>query len=178
MMKTKGFTLLELLITLTVVGIIATIGVPSLRAVIMDNRLASQANQFVYSINMARSAAVRFQRNAIVCASANYDAAVPSCSDDPDWSNGWIVWVDKDRNATPDATEIISVNEPLSDSSTFTSLAVSRFTYDARGFAVPSGAAGTTDGELTLCDDRSGETGRVIKVNNVGRINISRQACS
>ena len=64
----------------------------------MDNRLVSQSNQFVTSVKMARSAAVRFQRPATVCSSDNFDAAVPTCSNNDDWSDGWIVWVDKNRD--------------------------------------------------------------------------------
>ena len=169
--RSSGFTLMELMVTLAVAAIILSVGVPSFRAIIMDNRLVSQANQLVTSIKIARSAAVRYQRNATVCASANFDAAVPSCSASTDWSNGWIVWVDKDRDAATDANEVISVFGPIHDASTLTSGAAA-FTYDARGFGV-SGAA-----DLTLCDNRTAETGRLIRVNAVGRTNVSRQGCS
>jgi len=173
-MKTmqKGFTLIELIVTLAVAAIVLSVGVPSFRGVIMDNRLVSQSNQFVTSVKMARSAAVRFQRPATVCSSANFDAAVPTCSADNDWSDGWIVWVDKDRDAATDANEIISVYEPLNNSSTFTSTGLGAFTYNARGFGIAGGD------DLTMCDDRTGEMGRVIRVNNVGRTNVSRQVCS
>lgn len=169
--RNSGFTLIELMITLAVAAIILSVGVPSFRAVIMDNRLVSQANQLVTSIKIARSAAVRYQRNATVCASANFDAAVPSCSASTDWSNGWIVWVDKDRDAATDANEVISVFGPIHDASTLTSGAAA-FTYDARGFGV-TGAA-----DMTLCDNRTAETGRLIRVNAVGRTNVQRQGCS
>jgi len=167
----KGFTLLELVITLAIVAIVVSFGVPSFRGIIMDNRLVSQTNQFVRSINLARSAAVSFQRNAVLCVSANYDAALPTCAAGTDWSNGWIVWVDKDRDSVTDANEIVSVFPPLADNTTFSSLAISQFTYNARGFLV----AGD---DLTLCDSRSGETGRLIRVNPTGRTNVSTQACT
>lgn len=166
-----GFTLLELMVTIAIAAIVLSVGVPSFRGVIMDNRLVSQANQIVTSIKIARSAAVRFQRNATVCASSNFDATTPSCSASNDWSNGWIVWVDKDRDATTDANEVISVFGPIHNASTLNSGAAS-FTYDARGFATTGG------GDLTLCDSRTSETGRLIRVNAVGRTNVSRQGCS
>jgi len=167
-----GFTLVELIVTLAVAAIVLSVGVPSFRGVIMDNRLVSQANQFVTSVKMARSAAVRFQRPATVCSSANFDAAVPTCSANNDWSDGWIVWVDKDRDALTDANEIISVFGPISAASTLSSTSASRFTYDGRGFAT------TPPGSLTLCDSRTSEMGRLIKVNNVGRTNVKREGCS
>lgn len=171
MAKNNGFTLLELLVTLAVASILISVGVPGFRGIIMDNRLAGEANQFVTAVNLARSSAVRYQRNATVCASNNYDDPVPTCSGGTDWSTGWIVWVDKDRDNATDANEVVAVNGPLSDSSTFTSGAMGAFRYDALGF----GLAGADI--LTLCDDRSGEMGRRIAVNNVGRTNVSRQVC-
>ena len=88
MTRQGGFTLLELMVTIAIAAIVLSVGVPSFRGVIMDNRLVSQANQIVTSIKIARSAAVRFQRNATVCASSNFDATTPSCSASNDWSNG------------------------------------------------------------------------------------------
>lgn len=172
MTRKGGFTLLELIATLAVAAILLSVGVPSFRGVIMDNRLVTDANLVVTSIKLARSAAVRFQRNATVCASANFDDAVPDCTASTDWSNGWIVWVDKDRDSATDANEILSVFGPINESSTLTSGTASRFTYDARGFALTGGD------DLTLCDNRSGEMGRLIRINATGRTNVSRQGCS
>lgn len=170
--KQKGFNLIELMVVLAVASIVLSVGVPSFRGVIMDNRLADQANRFVTSVNAARSYAVRYQRNATVCATADYSAAVPTCDVTTDWSGGWIVWVDKNRDSITDANEVISVHEPLSETSTFSSVAASGFTYDARGFSVNGGD------DLTLCDSRTAETGRLIRINNVGRTNVARQVCS
>jgi len=120
---------------------------------------------------LARSTAVRYQRNATACASANYDAAVPTCTATNDWSNGWIVWVDKDRDTVTDANEVVSVYGPLPESSTFVATGATAFTYDSRGFSLAGG------NDLTMCDDRTGETGRLIRVNAAGRTNISRVGC-
>ena len=171
MKREGGFTLLELMVTIAILAIVLSIGVPSYRGVIMDNRMAAQANLFATSIKLARSNAVKYQRSATVCSSSNFDAAVPTCSSNADWSNGWIVWVDKDRDATTDANEVISVFGPIHNASTLSSGAAA-FTYDARGF----GTTGAAD--MTLCDSRTAETGRLIRVNTVGRTNVSRQGCS
>lgn len=172
MKRESGFTLLELMVTVGIAAILLSVGVPSFKGMIMDSRLARDSNQFVASISMARSAAVKYQRNATVCASTDYSAPVPTCSASQDWSNGWIVWVDKDRDGATDGNEIISVQAPIDGTTTFSASAVSRFSYDARGFGA------TPSDDLTMCDNRSGETGRVIKVNNVGRTHVARQGCS
>ena len=171
-MQKNGFTLLELMVTLAVVAILLSVGVPGFRGIIMDNRLVNEANQFVTAVNTARSAAVRYQRNATVCMTTNYSAAVPSCGSSQDWSTGWIVWVDKDRDGATDANEVIAVHEPVAGSITMQTSSASAFTYNARGFST------TGADDVRMCDDRSSETGRLIKVNNVGRTNVSRQTCT
>jgi type IV fimbrial biogenesis protein FimT len=172
MAQSKGFTLLDLMVTVSVAAILMSVGVPSFRGAVMDSRLVRDSNQFVASINLARSSAIRYQRNATICTSANFNVAVPTCSASTDWSQGWIVWVDKDRDNATDAGEIISVQAPIDAGNTFAAATATRFSYDARGFG-----ASPAD-NLSLCDNRSGETGRSIRVNNVGRTNVSRQDCS
>ncbi|MGB5729503.1 MAG: GspH/FimT family pseudopilin, partial [Thiogranum sp.] len=69
MMKTRGFTLVELLSTLAVAGILLTVGVPSMQDLIRNNRLTAATNLFVSSLNIARSEAIKQGRNATVCVS-------------------------------------------------------------------------------------------------------------
>ncbi len=172
MKREKGFTLLELMVTLAIASILLSVGVPGFRSVIMDSRLVRDSNHFVASINLARSSAVRFQRSATVCTSANFNAVLPSCSGSSDWSQGWIVWVDKDRDGAIDANEILSVQEPMDSVTTFSATNAALFSYDARGFG------SSPADELLMCDDRSGETGRRIRVNAVGRTHVKQQGCS
>ena len=171
-MKQNGFTLFELIVALAIASILVMFGIPNMRAMIMDNRIISEANHFVATVNAARSSAVRFQRPAFVCTTANFDAAVPTCSGSKDWTNGWIVWVDKNLDTLTTADEVILVSPPLKDSVSMTSGTADRFSYDSRGFGT---AAGDT---VSLCDNRTGETGRVIRINDAGRVNIKAGACS
>ncbi len=71
-----------------------------------------------------------------------------------------------------DATEVISLFGPSNGDMTFSSVGSAGLTYDARGFSLAGGD------DLTLCDSRSAEIGRFIRVNAVGRTNIARQGCS
>ena len=171
MKNERGFSLLELMVVLAVASIILTVGVPSFRAAVLDARMVSETNEFVSSVNLARAAAVQYQRNAVICTTADFSAAVPTCSGASDWTNGWIVWVDKDRDAAVDANEVLAVQEPLSDTTTFSG-GNDRFTYDARGF----GLAGADT--LTVCDNRSNETGRRVRVNAAGRTSVAQLTCS
>ena len=166
----RGLSLIELIVTMAIAAIVLGVGVPTFGNVVADNSMASNANRFVASINLARSAAIRYQRPATICASSSYNATTPTCSSGTDWSDGWIVYVDKDRDGAVDADEVQSVFEPMDDDVTFSSGAVNGFTYDARGF-VDNGD------NLTLCDNRTGEMGRQVRVNAAGRVSVVRQVC-
>lgn len=166
----KGFTLVELLVTLAVVAIVLTMGVPSLSNFVADNRLITRTNEFVADIGLARSAAIKFQRNASICVSTSYAAATPACTGGTNWGAGWIVWVDKDRDGNVDTDEVLRTSEPVPASNTFASTARSVFTFNSRGFI----NAGDT---LTLCDNRTAETGRSVTVNAAGHTTVNTPAC-
>ena len=58
----RGFTLLELMVTVAVVAILATVGVPSFRDLIQNNRVTTQTNELVTALNFARTEAVKRAR--------------------------------------------------------------------------------------------------------------------
>lgn len=166
----RGFTLVELLVTLSVAMILMVFGVPGLRDFVMNAQLSTQANEFVTSIQLARGTAIKQQRNARICVSTTWNSTPPTCTGGTDWSDGWVVWVDQDRDGILDAAEVIRVTEPLDGNSLFTSAASAAFTYDATGMV----SAGDT---LTLCDNRSNELGRTITITPAGRVNLSQGGC-
>ena len=62
----RGFTLLELMVAIAVLAILATVGVPSFRALIQNNRVTTQANELVSALSFARTEAVKRGRNVEV----------------------------------------------------------------------------------------------------------------
>lgn len=171
MNESNGFTLIELMITLAVLAILLSVGVPGFNNFINDNRMTTQVNKFVGDIALTRSSAIKFQRNAQICVSTSYNAANPACTGGTNWGTGWIVWIDKDRDNVVDAAnEVVRVSEPIHATGTFTSAARSSFTYNSRGFI------NATD-TLSFCDNRTGETGRNIAILPSGHLNLTRPAC-
>lgn len=154
-MKTtnRGFTLMELIVTLAVLAIMTTLAIPSFRTTIMNNRLTTQANEFITDINIARSEAVK-QGNTITITSKN----------GTNWANGWTI--------TDSGGNTLRVHGAQDGTITLTGSA-GTVTYQRTGF-ISSGTALTFD----ICDDRTGETGRRITILSTGRPSIADLTCS
>ncbi|WP_462328776.1 GspH/FimT family pseudopilin [Thiohalocapsa halophila] len=91
--RSRGVTLVELMITISVLVILTTIGIPSFSTLIHNNRVARVANDLTLAMTLARSEAVKRGAPVRVCASANgVDCDITNPDDcHADWSVGWIV---------------------------------------------------------------------------------------
>lgn len=85
-----GLSLVELMITLAVGVILLTIATPSFVNMAQNNRAATQTNELLSALHIARSEAATRGVPVSVCASAN----ALTCATAGDWPKGWIVFTD------------------------------------------------------------------------------------
>jgi len=97
MKKQRGFTLVELMMTLVIASIVMTLAVPSMRDLIQNNRITGQVNEMVTAFNLARMEAIRRGSPVSVCASTDQ----ASCSGANNWATGWIVFTDTNAAGNP-----------------------------------------------------------------------------
>lgn len=162
--RARGFTLIELMITVAIAAILLMVVAPSFNEAIMSNKLASFANNFVASAQLARSESIKRNSTVRLCRSA--DGA--TCAASGGWEQGWIVFHDPDNNAARDPDEtVIQVQQALSHDY--------RFTGDSYSLAFQSSGAGVNPASLTLCraQPSPGPQERNIVVSATGRPSVT-----
>lgn len=85
--RSKGFSLVELMVVLSIVGIAATIGLPSFVPLVSKIRMDGEISALQSGLNLARSEAVKRGLPVVVCPSTNGT----SCASGTNWSTGWMV---------------------------------------------------------------------------------------
>lgn len=140
------------MITLAVGAILLSLAVPSFQDITMNNRLTTQANELISALNYARSEAIRSGTN------------INTSRADTNWHNGWTIA--NNGGQTLRSYSAFSGTSTLVGSST-------TVTYQSTGLTTAAAAI-----SFTLCDDRTGETGRTISISPTGRLSISNLNCT
>lgn len=173
----NGFTMIELLVTVTIAAILATVALPAMGDFIKNARVTASVNDFIGAITITRSEAAKRRSPVTLCASANPLAAAPGCdaAASASWEKGWIVFADADGDVVVDAgEEILQQQGPVESSisiapdATFTRYV----SFSGKGETRDT-ANNSVTGNIIFCDDRG------IAETNDGnsaarRLNISR----
>lgn len=155
----RGFTLIELVVTMAVATVLLGITVPTFKSVTRNNRVNTQVNDFIGDLNLARSEAITRGTRVTMLATNN------------NWNNGWRVFTDNDDSGTFNGADIeLRVHGPLSGGSNLTgnNNVASMISYVSSGFA-QSITGGLSNGTLTLT---SGDRTVTIVISASGRARI------
>jgi type IV fimbrial biogenesis protein FimT len=182
----RGFTVYELLITLLIVGVVLTLGIPNLSEFTQNSRVTSVVNDLHSSFLLARSEAARAKANVTICASASPMDAAADC-DGGSFDEGWIIFVDLGNpnliaRDVPGTEPILRRHPAIPDGIDITPLVGGTYFSFA-----PSGLGrGDVDGpalqSAVICDERGNRTAsgglsaaRYIVVTPIGRSTVVRE---
>ncbi len=177
MMRARGFTIVELMLTVVILAIVSLLAIPSFERMILENRISSQTNELSSLISFARSEAVK-RPGIFVTLCPTSDNA--SCSASNSWENGWIVMSDADGDRNLDSADGDAVLRVVPQLSGGNSLRLFGFggnqfiQFSSNGQPAPAGALGATDGTLVICDKRGVTSARGVVVMVSGQTRLAR----
>jgi type IV fimbrial biogenesis protein FimT len=139
-----GFTVTELVMVMTIVGILAAIGVPSFKYVTVSNRISSEINGLLGDMQFARSQAIKQGLTVTVCSSSNSTTSTPTCNTGGAgnvWNTGWIVFLDSNGDQQVDNGEqVIRIQPAFNSNDSMTAAGTyAAATYNRLGYAPTTG---------------------------------------
>lgn len=102
----KGFTLIELMITVAIMSIMLTVGLPSFQSIIVSSRLTSSTNAMVSALQLARFEALKQHKTVTIRKKGT------------NWQDGWDVFVDRNENGNIDSGEALVSYDKLNSAVT------------------------------------------------------------
>lgn len=182
----QGYSLLELMTTLCIAGIVASMALPSLGTLAQNERRKAMTSRLIATLLVARTEALkRGGRPLVICGAddadgnGNLDPSEQRCAG-RDWTDGWMIgtWNDQDGDSTVGPDEFVPLR-------VFPSGAAGQLTITGGNFTAspPVRPAGTllfksfgrrtSNGTITVCDDRGPAEARGVIVSSLGRARVS-----
>ena len=134
--QARGFTLIEVLITLVIVSVLATIAVPAYKNLIVSTRLSGELNALIGALNIARSEAQKRGTTVKVC-----PGSAITCT--TSWSGGWIVLLESSPR------QKLMLRPAVGNGDTITSDVTTFPQFDAAGYTFFTGKLFINDRDNT-----------------------------
>ncbi len=179
----SGFTLYELLITIVIIGIVLTFGIPNFGVFTQNSRIASTANDMHSSFYLGRSEAARSKSNITICASNNSMGAA-TCTGGT-FDGGWIIFVDLNGDIQRAGVDenVLRRHPPIDDAIDIsTNAGANYFSFAPTGLGRGDvGGAGASVQTAVICDGRGNivaaggnSAARYLVVTPLGRATVLR----
>jgi type IV fimbrial biogenesis protein FimT len=171
-MRNNGFTLIDLITTLSVLAIILAIGLPNLSSHIQQSRVKTATNSLLEAIQLTRIQAVSSSKRATL-------------RKQNEWNEGWEIFIDQDNNGSRGSNENIvlqrdkltgvriTANRPIKNYVSYISTGESRNASGTNG-------GGFQAGTFTVCPTAKGKGVELIlaRGGRVRTVEISEEKCN
>lgn len=196
-MRSRGLTLVELLVVMTISAILIAAAVPAFQWTIARNRIADATNLLLANLEYARMESARRGNTISLCRTLDPNAA-PACSaaasatvDGNDWASGWLVFEKVAPNAdttTFEAGDRLIFRQQISGGEgvrvlIHSNIAPQRVAFQPRGtgavigpqtFAITYGVAPPAVANRALGAIPLTNAGRCIPISPVGSMRVIR----
>ncbi len=161
--KTSGFTLYELLITIVLIALISSLAIPSFAASIARQRQRAEIDALFHAIHLARKESIMRRKVVSLCPSLDGR----SCSASRDWSSGWLMFENKDRDSPPrvDPGEPVLTRHKVLDQV--------QIDANRKGFTLRATFLRATNGTFVVCDTEGRIQARALVVSYTGRPRVA-----
>jgi type IV fimbrial biogenesis protein FimT len=167
--KFSGFTLLELMVSLATLGILVTLSVPGLSAMLQANAAETMMNDLARTMSMARASAVFQGQMVTMCRSKDGKGC------NSGWHDGILVFLDRDSDRTVDAADVILHMTPAAK---LPGTLILR-SFPARQYLqfTPAGIINNQTGNFTWCPaDNNPQQAQQLIFNITGRVRFAADA--
>lgn len=157
--RTRGYSLFELLITTALISALVLLGVPSFESLLARQRQHVEINALFHAVHLARKESIMRRKVVSLCPSHDGTA----CSPGMDWSGGWLMFENGDRDSPPQ----IDAGEPILQRHSVAEDVVIR--ANRRGFTLRATFLRATNGTLVVCDKRRRIAPKALVISYTGR---------
>jgi len=166
MRPSHGLTLIELITTIGIVAILATVAVPSFNDLRLDSQRTTTVNDFIHALFLARSEAIKRGQVVSICKSKD---GTTCAAKGAQWDDGWIVFANNDRDDLP----VRDPDEPIllvNSGWTAGSITSNREAYSFRAYQ-----QAVVNGTIIFCDPRGSAHARAIIISHTGRPRVAQR---
>lgn len=112
MKKPHGFTMIELMVVISITAVLIVLAIPSFKLLIQSINISTNVNTFIADIRFARSEAIKRGGTVFMCRSDLPEADNPSCSNSANagtngWATGWFIFYDTNGNGLKDSNDLV-----------------------------------------------------------------------
>ena len=159
--KSRAFTLIEMMITISILAVLLSLGVPAFKDFALKQQLSAATSALHNDLLLARNQAIHRNVQVIACP---WDSS-GGCTGAADWSEGWAVFGDSNEDGNYQGEEIL-LRRGQGLENVIIHGAASRPTL--RFFS--NGTAPGSNGSISICGLGGPQQARKLVISNLGRI--------